>query len=227
MQNLVHTVDTPMLSIEGTGKMFPIRRIFCVGRNYAKHVVEMGHDPTVEPPFFFTKPADALVTGPEAEFPRGARELHHEIELVVAIGKGCHHVAEESALEHVFGYAVGLDMTRRDLQFAAKQKGLPWDMAKAFDQSAPCSELKTVASIGHPSQGRIQLWVNGELKQDGNLEQQIWPVARIIARLSCYVELRPGDLIMTGTPDGVGSVRPNDLLSGKIEGVGSLEITFR
>lgn len=203
------------------GRLFPVRRIFCVGRNYAEHSREMGGDPAREAPFFFTKPADALLTG-EADmpWPPATADLHHEMELVVAIGRGGAEIAESEALSHVFGYAAGLDMTRRDLQAEAKRLGRPWDMAKGFDASAPIGEIAPAAVIGHPARGRIRLAVNGETRQDADLADMIWPVAAILAHLSRLVRLAPGDLVFTGTPAGVGRVGPGDTLEGEIEGVG-------
>jgi fumarylpyruvate hydrolase len=215
------------LPIEGTDAVFPVARVFCVGRNYAEHAVEMGHDPNREPPFFFTKPATAVVpNGGSLPFPVATDDLHHEIELVVALGGGGSAVPVERAMELVFGYAVGLDMTRRDLQAQAKEMGRPWDMGKGFDRSAPISTLRTVEDIGHPTAGAIRLLVNGELRQEGDLAQQIWKVPETIAYLSTLVELRPGDLIMTGTPAGVARVVAGDVLEGGIEGVGELRVEY-
>jgi fumarylpyruvate hydrolase len=203
------------------GRLFPVRRIFCVGRNYAEHSREMGGDPTREAPFFFTKPADALlVEGADMPYPPATADLHHEMELVVAIGRAGAEIPESEALSYVFGYAAGLDMTRRDLQAEAKKHGRPWDMAKGFDASAPIGPLAPAAEIGHPARGRIRLSVNGETRQEGDLADMIWPVAAILAHLSRLVRLAPGDLVFTGTPAGVGPVRPGDRLEGEIEGVG-------
>ena len=222
---------TPSLPVAGSGSgtgRFPVRRIYCVGRNYAEHAREMGHDPDREPPFFFSKPADAIVaSGSTIAFPSMTSDLHHEIELVVAIGDQADGIAQERALEAVFGYGVGLDMTRRDLQAQAKKLGRPWDLAKGFDESAPCSAIAPAAVIGHPSQGSIHLSVNGELRQDGDLAQQIWKVPEKIAYLSQFVRLAPGDLIMTGTPAGVTKVNPGDLLEGSIEGVGEVSVSYQ
>lgn len=207
---------------------FGVRRVFCVGRNYADHAREMGHDPQREPPFFFCKPADALVeSGAQLDFPLATDDLHHEIELVVALGSGGSAIAEADALGHVFGYAVGLDMTRRDLQAEAKKLARPWDLAKGFDDSAPISSIAPAASIGHPASGAIWLTVNGEPRQRGDLNQQIWQVAETIAYLSRYVVLAPGDLIFTGTPAGVGRVVRGDTLHGHIDGVGELRISYK
>jgi fumarylpyruvate hydrolase len=214
------------VAIAGADTVFPVARVYCVGRNYAEHSIEMGHDPDREPPFFFMKPADAVVPPGRLPFPTRTRELHHEIELVVALGEGGRDIPEEQALDHVFGYAVGLDMTRRDLQAAAKKAGRPWDMAKGFDQSAPTGSIRTVEDIGHPTKGAVWLRVNGEPRQQGDLDQQIWTVPETIGFLSTLVSLRPGDLIMTGTPKGVGRVEPGDLLEGHIDGVGDLTVSY-
>jgi fumarylpyruvate hydrolase len=212
--------------VAGTDEVFPVARVFCVGRNYAEHAVEMGHDPDREPPFFFMKPADAVVPGGTLPFPTQTQDLHHEIELVVALEEGGRDIPVERALDHVFGYAVGLDMTRRDLQAEAKKMGRPWDMAKGFDQSAPMGEIRAVEDIGHPAKGAVRLRINGEPRQNGDLDQQIWKVPETISFLSTLVSLRAGDLIMTGTPKGVGRVEPGDSLEGHIEGVGDLSVSY-
>jgi fumarylpyruvate hydrolase len=225
-----HYVFTPALvsavPIAGGG-LFPVRRIFCVGRNYAEHVREMGGDPTREEPFFFTKPADAIVTGgADMPYPPGTADLHHEMELVVAIGTGGTDIEEAHALDHVFGYAAGLDMTRRDLQAAAKKAGRPWDMAKGFDHSAPIGDIQPAATIGHPAAGLIELKVNGAVRQSSDLAKMIWSVPETIAYLSRLVRLGPGDIIMTGTPEGVAAVKRGDRLEGHIAGVGSVNATI-
>jgi fumarylpyruvate hydrolase len=205
------------------GGLFPVRRIFCVGRNYAEHTREMGGDPDREEPFFFTKPADAVVTGgADMPYPPKTADLHHEMELVVAIGKGGKDIAEADALSHVFGYAAGLDMTRRDLQALAKKAGRPWDMAKGFDLSGPIGEIVPAAKIGHPDKGLIELKVNGVVRQSSDLAKQIWNVPETIAYLSGLVELEAGDLIFTGTPEGVAAVVRGDVLEGEIAGVGTV-----
>ena len=204
------------------GGLFAVRRVYCVGRNYADHVVEMGND-TREPPFFFGKPADAVVVGgADMPYPPQTADLHHEVELVVAIGKDGSDIAPADALAHVYGYAVGLDMTRRDLQGLAKKAGRPWDMAKGFDHSAPIGTIEPAASIGHPDQGAITLSVNGVERQRGDLADQIWNVPDTIAYLSQFVALKAGDIIMTGTPAGVGAVVRGDVLEGAIAGVGAV-----
>jgi len=204
------------------GGLFAVRRVYCVGRNYAEHVVEMGND-TRDPPFFFAKPADAIVVGGAAiAYPPQTTDLHHEIELVVAIGKDGADIAPADALEHVYGYAAGLDMTRRDLQAVAKKAGRPWEMAKSFDASAPIGTIEPASAIGHPDRGAITLLVNGVERQRGDLGDQIWDVSDTIAYLSRFVTLRAGDIIMTGTPAGVGAVVRGDVLEGGIAGVGTV-----
>ncbi|HEY0835186.1 MAG TPA: fumarylacetoacetate hydrolase family protein [Azospirillum sp.] len=216
----------PAVAVAG-GDPFPVRRIYCVGRNYAAHAREMGADPDREPPFFFMKPADAVVAdGGTVPYPPATRNLHHEVELVVAIGRGGRDIPVDTALEHVFGYAVGLDMTRRDLQNAAKKEGKPWDMGKGFDHSAPCGTIRRAADIGHPGTGAVRLTVNGEPRQHGDLADLIWTVSETISYLSGLVTLEPGDLIYTGTPEGVGPVKPGDRLEGSVEGVGTIAVTI-
>ena len=219
--------QTPSLPIAESNQVFPVGRIYCVGRNYAEHAREMGHDPEREPPFFFMKPADAIVqNGAAIAFPQATKDLHHEIEMVVAIGRDGGEIPVEKALDYVYGYGVGLDMTRRDLQGAAKKMGRPWEMGKAFDNSAPCTALKTAAMIGHPARGAIWLKVNGKITQKGDLSEMIWNVPETISYLSQLVTLRAGDLIMSGTPAGVGPVKPGDRLEGHVDGVGDLTVTY-
>ena len=204
------------------GGVFPVRRIFCVGRNYAAHAREMGHDPDREAPFFFTKPSDSLVTlGADMPYPTMTSDLHHEMEQVVAIGTGGADIAEADALQHVWGYGAGLDMTRRDLQGEAKKLGRPWDMGKGFDHSAPIGMLVPAAGVD-AAKGKIELKVNGEVRQTSDLAMLIWSVPEVIAYLSKLVRLEPGDLIFTGTPDGVAAVRRGDVLEGTVEGVGTV-----
>lgn len=215
----------PSVPIAGTDSNFPVRRIYCVGRNYAEHAREMGFEPEREPPFFFTKPADAVVeNGSTIAYALATENLHHEIELVVALGSGGVHITRDAALNHVYGYAVGIDMTRRDLQLAARDKGRPWDVGKAFDESAPISAIQRAAEIGHPEAGAIRLSVNGVERQSSDLKLLLWPVAELIVDLSKLFELRAGDLIYTGTPAGVGPVRVGDALHGYIERVGEISI---
>lgn len=215
----------PIAPVAGGG-VFPVRRVFCVGRNYAAHAREMGGDPNREPPFFFTKPADAIIASDTVPYPTETENLHFEMELVVAIGTGGRNVEAANALDHVYGYAAGVDLTRRDLQDEAKSLRRPWDMSKGFDASAPIGPIAPAASVGHPAAGRIMLSVNGDVRQDGDLADMIWPTPDIIAFLSRLVELQPGDLIYTGTPDGVGQVRRGETITGKIEGVGELAFTL-
>lgn len=204
------------------GGRFPVRRIFCVGRNYAEHAREMGADPDRELPFFFCKPADALVTGgADMPYPTMTSNLHHEMELVAAIGRGGADIPEADALAHVWGYAAGLDMTRRDLQNQAKKEGKPWDMGKGFDHSAPIGDLVPAAKVD-PTKGRIELKVNGQVRQASDLSKLIWSVAETVSYLSKLVRLEPGDLIFTGTPEGVAAVVRGDVLEGVVEGVGSV-----
>ena len=221
------SVAVPTVAIAGSDARFAVRRIFCVGKNYADHAREMGADPEREPPFFFSKPADAVVPSDvEIPFPPRTVNLHHEIELVVAIGKAGAEIAAADALGLIYGYAVGNDLTRRDLQNEAKAAGRPWDMAKGFDRSAVISPIRKAAEIGHPEQAAIWLSVNGEIRQQGNIAAMIWPVAGIVAGLSSYVELMPGDLIYTGTPAGVGPILRGDFVEGGIEGVGTIANRF-
>ena len=214
---------TASLPVAGSHMRFPVRRIFCVGRNYADHAREMGHDPDREPPFFFDKPADALVIG-EADivYPPRTKRLEHEAELVVALGEGGSNVDAASALELVWGYAIGNDLTRRDLQAEAKKLGRPWTMAKGFDGSAVCGPVHPVSADGHLDKGSISLSVNGTVRQQGDLALMIWSVPEIIAELSAYVRLEPGDLIYTGTPAGVGVLEPGDVVDIAIDGLGAL-----
>ncbi|HEX6735177.1 MAG TPA: fumarylacetoacetate hydrolase family protein [Azonexus sp.] len=219
----------PVLPLTGSDLVFPVRRIFCVGRNYADHAREMGaHDQADgrEPPFFFTKPGDAVVGGSgeiAVRYPPATANLHHEIELVVALAAGGADIPVAQAPSLIFGYAAGLDLTRRDLQAQAKAKGYPWDMGKGFDQSAVCGPIVPVANCGHPALGRIWLKVNGQLRQDGDLAAMSWKVPEIIAQLSTLVTLAAGDLIYTGTPAGVGAIVAGDLLEGGVDGVGTLQ----
>lgn len=215
----------PYASVEvlGTLERFPVHRIYCVGRNYAAHAREMGMDPNRDLPFFFTKPADAVVpNGASVPYPPKTANFHHEIELVVAIGKAGENIPVEQALDHIFGYAVGNDLTRRDLQLEAREKGRPWDTGKAFDKSAPISAIRRVSEIGHPETGRIWISVNDTIKQDADISHLIWNVAETVSILSGLFKLQPGDLIFTGTPAGVGPVQSGDVMTGGIDGVGEL-----
>jgi fumarylpyruvate hydrolase len=217
----------PAVPVRGEAALFPVRRIFCVGRNYAAHAREMGGDPSREPPFYFTKPADAvLLSGGVMPYPPGTSNLHHEMELVVALGRPAFKVTKDAALGAVFGYACGLDMTRRDLQGQMKDKGRPWDIGKAFDHSAVVSEIVRADETGVLHKGAVTLSVNGQERQRGDLSDMIWNVPEIIADLSRFFHLLPGDLIYTGTPEGVGAVVPGDRIEGRIEGLGSLSLTI-
>lgn len=216
----------PSIPVSGTTARYPVRRIFCVGRNYAEHAREMGHDPNAEPPFFFTKPGDAVVdSGSSIPYPPATTDLHHEAELVVAIGTGGSNIARDAALSHVWGYAAGNDLTRRDLQAAAKAARRPWDMAKGFDHSAVIGALHRV-TVAAELQGRIRCLVDGETRQDADLADMIWPVADIIAFLSASVTLEPGDLIMTGTPAGVGAISCGQTCVVEIDGLSPASITL-
>lgn len=220
----------PTLPVAGTDALFPVHRIYCVGRNFADHAIEMGHDPSREPPFFFQKNPDNLVladgAGATLPYPARSSDVHYEIEMVVALKSGGENIPLDRALNCVYGYGVGIDLTRRDLQGEAKKLGRPWEVGKAFEQSAPASTLIPAETIGHPSEGRVWLSVNGAVKQDGNLNQMIWKVPEMISELSTLFRLQPGDLIFAGTPAGVGPLRRGDVLEGGVDGVGTLKVTI-
>lgn len=223
MANLFEITDKPTVEIEGSEDRFAVHRIYCVGRNYEAHAREMGKDPDRDPPFFFTKPADAVVAnGKDVPYPPRTENFHHEIELVIAIGKDGVNIPLDNAEDHIYGYAVGNDLTRRDLQLDARGTGRPWDTGKAFDQSAPITAIYPVSSHGHISEGDIWIKVNGEVKQTANIKDLIWDVPEIVAELSTLFELRAGDLIYTGTPAGVGPVKSGDVMEGFIAGLGTL-----
>jgi fumarylpyruvate hydrolase len=229
MSFVIPVWNIPSIPVAGRGERFPVRHIYCVGRNYAEHAKEMGGDAAKEPPFFFTKPADAIVpvVAPEVgnvHYPSATKNYHHELELVVAIGSAGTKLAPERALDIVYGYAVGLDMTRRDLQNAMREIKRPWDIGKSFAEAAPIAPVYPVTTVGHPSRGRIALDVNGEPRQRGDLSEMIWDVPHVLHFLSQYYELLPGDLVFTGTPSGVGAVVAGDVLVGRIEGLGELSI---
>ena len=229
----VPTVAQTTLPIVGTDELFPIRRVFCVGQNYASHAAEMGapHTAARKEPFFFTKPADAVTTAATMPYPTKTNDLHHEVELVAAIGKGGKDIPAASVSDHLFGFAVGIDLTKRDKQLIAKETGKPWDMWKGFDNSAPCSEIVPLpAEAKHyteflPLSSKITLHINGEVRQQDNLSSMIWNVEELISILSTYVELQPGDLVYTGTPSGVGSIQRGDKVVAEVEGVAVLNLT--
>jgi fumarylpyruvate hydrolase len=215
-----------VIAVAGSDKAFPVRRIWCVGRNYVEHIREMGQDERA-PPFYFAKPADAIVPdGSIVPYPPLTKDMHHEVELVVALKSGGRNIALEKALAAIFGYGVGIDLTRRDLQIASRDQKRPWEIGKAFDASAPCGPLRPASETGHPQKGRITLKANGQIRQDGDLSQMIWNVPEVIANLSEQVELAAGDIIMTGTPAGVAATVPGDKLECEIEGVGRLTISI-
>jgi fumarylpyruvate hydrolase len=223
MSFVIPAAPSASVEVSGRTERFPVHRIYCVGRNYAAHAREMGGSPEREPPFFFSKPADAIVAnGVAVPYPQRTSNLHHEIELVVAIGRGGRAIQVDDALDHVYGYAVGNDLTRRDLQTAARESGKPWDVAKGFDRSAPISAIHPVSDVGHPRRGAIWLKVNGAERQRADLAEMIWSVPEIVAELSTYYALVPGDLIFTGTPAGVGALKRGDEIEGGIDGLGIL-----
>ena len=231
MAHVLPPPPTVAVPVAGTADTFPVNRVYCVGRNYVEHAIEMGHSGR-EAPFFFMKPADALVVVAEGEtgeiaYPPGTSDLHHEIELVVAIGEGGSNIAAADAGRHVWGYAVGLDMTRRDLQGEAKKQGRPWEIGKAFDQSAPIGPIRKASGSAPMAGGAIALDVNGAKRQASDVSKLIWSVAEIIEHLSKYWTLKPGDLIFTGTPEGVAAVQRGDLLEGRVDGVGALKVRVR
>jgi fumarylpyruvate hydrolase len=215
----------PALPIKGTDQLFPIHRIYCVGRNYAEHTREMGHDPNKEPPFFFQKNPDNVVSDGRFPYPSATKDVHFEIELVVGLKSGGSNIKATDAMRHVFGYGVGIDMTRRDLQAEAKKLQRPWEVGKAFEKSAPCSALVLAQHVETVARGAIWLEVNGERRQTGDLSQMIWDIPHQIEFLSGLFELRAGDLIFTGTPAGVGAIRKGDKLKGHVDGIGDLDVT--
>lgn len=227
MNYVVEPMPVQSLPVAGEDARFPLRRIFCVGRNYADHVVEMGFVPEREAPFFFTKPIDAIVEdGATVPYPQLTENFHHEAELVIAIGKKGSNIAVEDALDHVFGYAVGNDLTRRDLQFALRDRSRPWDWSKAFDKSAVCGAVHRVVAGQLPEDARIQLLVNGEKRQDSPLAAMVWSVSEIISALSTSVQIRPGDLVYTGTPSGVGPLLPGDVCTVTVTGLSAITTTI-
>jgi len=222
---VIPSPEPVLLDVEGVTEQFPVRRVYCVGRNYADHAIEMGHDPSREPPFFFQKNADNLYNGDAFPYPPLSADVHYEAELVMALSGGGADISIEDALSKVYGYGVGIDFTRRDLQDKAKKMSRPWEAAKAFEKSAPVSALVPASKIGHPQQGAIWLEVNGQRKQNGDLNQMIWKLPEIIAELSKLFVLAPGDMIMTGTPAGVGPVVKGDKVVVGIDGVGKLALS--
>ncbi|TFL14610.1 FAA hydrolase family protein [Pusillimonas caeni] len=229
MSYVVNPPEVVAVPVQGSSDTFPVRRVYCVGRNYAAHAREMGFDPDREPPFFFCKPADAVVPVAEGQtlelaYPSETSNYHYEIELVAAIGKGGSNISQEEALSHVWGYAVGLDMTRRDLQMKMREAGRPWEIGKAFDRSAPIGPLYRAEQVGHLEQAGIKLEVNGQTKQNSGIDKLIWSVAETVSYLSRFFRLEPGDLIYTGTPEGVGAVVAGDLMVGSVQGLGTLSV---
>mmetsp|Transcript_23330 Transcript_23330/g.40554 ORF Transcript_23330/g.40554 Transcript_23330/m.40554 type:complete len:229 (+) Transcript_23330:929-1615(+) len=221
-------IDLPpvtCLPVVGTDAVFPVRRVYCIGRNYAAHAVEMGHDPDREDPFFFQKNADNLDPSGTFPYPPRSDDVHHEAEMMVALKSGGTDIRVGSALDHVFGYGLSLDMTRRDLQGIQKKMGRPWEIGKAFERSAPCGPLHPVAQVGHPDHGRLELTINGAIRQEADLAQMIWKVPEMIAYLSEYFELAAGDIILSGTPAGVAAVRRGDVMALRIDGLGTLTVT--
>lgn len=223
-----YAIETPpvvALPVAGQDMVFPVRRIYCIGRNYAAHAIEMGHDPDREDPFFFQKNPDNLDASGTFPYPPHTSDVHHEAEMLVALKTGGRNIPVDSALDHVFGYGLALDMTRRDLQGIAKKAGRPWEIGKAFERSAPCGPVHPVAEVGHPDHGAVELKVNGEVRQQGDLNQMIWKVPEMISYLSEYFELAPGDVILSGTPSGVGPVSVGDKMDLTIDGLGTLTVT--
>lgn len=221
---VIELPEIATLPVKGSDGLFPVRRVYCIGRNYAAHAVEMGHDPDKEPPFFFQKNPNNLDTSGQFPYPPHSSDVHHEAELAVALKSGGKNIAVEDALDHVYGYGVSLDMTRRDLQGQAKKMGRPWEIGKAFEDSAPITALVPVSESGHPDSGTITLTVNGDTRQEGDLNQMIWKVPEMISYLSDYFELAAGDVILTGTPSGVGPVERGDKMIVTVDGLPSLEV---
>lgn len=211
----------PSIPVAGGGS-FPVRRVYCIGRNYAAHAVEMGHDPNRESPFFFQKNPNNLYAGDAFPYPPHSTDVHHEVELLVALKSGGTNIPVDKALDHVWGYGVALDMTRRDLQAEAKKQGRPWEIGKAFEHSGPVGPVHPASKIGHPNAGRVELKVNGAVRQEGDMNQMIWKVPEMISYLSDYFELQAGDIILSGTPSGVGAVERGDTMEASIEGLGTL-----
>ncbi|MEZ5846423.1 MAG: fumarylacetoacetate hydrolase family protein [Geminicoccaceae bacterium] len=222
---VIELPPAPTLEVAGTNKRFGVRRIYCIGRNYAAHAIEMGHNPDREDPFFFQKNPNNLDSSGEFPYPPRSSDVHHEIEMAVALHSGGSNIPLASALDHVFGYGIALDMTRRDLQAEQKKAGRPWEIAKAFERSAPCGPIHPASSVGHLDSGRVLLEVNGQRRQEGDLNQMIWKVPEMISYLSDYFELAAGDIILSGTPSGVAAVERGDVMKAEIKGLGSLSVT--
>ena len=221
---VINPPQTVALPIMGSDDLFPVRRVYCIGRNYAAHAIEMGHDPDREPPFFFQKNPDNLDPSGSFPYPPQSNDVHHEAEIYVALASGGSNIAVEDALSHVYGYGLSLDMTRRDLQGQMKKMGRPWEIGKAFERSAPCGPIHPASLVGHPSEGRLTLTVNGDTRQTGDLNQMIWKVPEMIAYLSEYFALAPGDIIQSGTPAGVGPVEKGDVMVMRADQLGELTV---
>lgn len=224
MNYVIDRPAQPFLKVKNSTDVFPVRRIYCIGRNYADHAIEMGFDPNKEPPFFFQKNNSNIVIDGKFPYPSQTKDVHHELEMVVALKSGGTNISLEKASDHIYGYAVGLDMTRRDLQGVAKKMGRPWEIGKAFEKSAPIGVLSKIEEIGKLDSGKIVLKLNGKTKQEGNLNMMIWKVSEIISHLSQFYDIAAGDIIMTGTPAGVGPVQKGDKLEGTIEKLESLRV---
>ncbi|MXN64007.1 FAA hydrolase family protein [Stappia sp. GBMRC 2046] len=223
-QFVIEKPSVVAIPVAGSEALFPVRRVYCIGRNYAAHAIEMGHDPDREPPFFFQKNPDNLNPSGVFPYPAKTSDVHHEVEMAVALKSGGRNIPLDDALNHVFGYGLALDMTRRDLQGEAKKLGRPWEIGKAFEKSAPVGPLHPVSEVGHLDSGRVELKINGQVRQEGDLNQMIWKVPEMISFLSEYFELAPGDIILSGTPSGVGPVTKGDVMEVAIEGLGAMTV---
>lgn len=221
---VIDSPPIPTIPVVGTDAVFPVRRVYCIGRNYAAHAIEMGHDPDREPPFFFQKNPNNLDASGEFPYPPHSSDVHHEVEMLVALKSGGANIPVDRALDHVYGYGLSLDMTRRDLQGEQKKMGRPWEIGKAFERSGPVGPLHPASKIGHPDQGAVTLTVNGEIRQQGDLNQMIWKVPEMISYLSEYFDLAAGDVIMSGTPSGVAAVQKGDVLEMSVDGLGAMQV---